>query len=142
MCGRSKQFTSCQSHDSCRPRSDRRINRCERSARELARSGCLDPGAVGPMAKGPAGLGTQVSAPGQRWPLHSIEATERARTLPGRRPFSFFFLLCLFFFNLCPHVGVFWPNQISPYRHSFVDYLFLYLFLLNKYVLIFINSIN
>jgi hypothetical protein len=42
---------------------------------------------------------------------------------------------CLFFLFLCPHVGVFWPNQISPIT-TFCGLFFLYLFLLNKYLLI------
>jgi hypothetical protein len=39
-------------------------------------------------------------------------------------------------------LGSFWPNQIGPHRYLFVDYFFLYLFFLNKYYLIFINSCN
>jgi hypothetical protein len=47
-------------------------------------------------------------------------------------PSSFFLPFFLF---LCPHVGVFWPNQISPIT-TFCGLFFLYLFLVNKYLLI------
>jgi hypothetical protein len=52
----------------------------------------------------------------------------------GQLVCSFFLSLPFFSFSLSTR-WVFWPNQISPWT-PFVDYVFLYLFLLNKYLLI------
>jgi hypothetical protein len=78
------------------------------------------------MAKGPAGLGTQASAPGQRWPLRSIKASERARTLPGHRPFSFFFFSAFFSLSFAHTLGSFGLIKLARIGIPFVDYLFFF----------------